>query len=125
MAPIGGRTDADQPPARGLGPVLSAALETVRPTADVKGVRLVAEMLSPVTVAGDADRLQQVFWNLLDNAVKFTSAGGAVEVHREEMEASAVVSIRDTGKGIAPAFLPRVFERFAQQDIRPPGAIAA
>jgi signal transduction histidine kinase len=70
-------------------------------------------MLSPV---GDADRLQQVFWNLLDNAVKFTAAGGAVEIHLEEMEATAVVSIRDTGEGIAPAFLPHVFERFAQQD---------
>jgi PAS domain S-box-containing protein len=99
-----------------LAPVLSAALETVRPTADVKGVRLVAEVLPHVTVAGDADRLQQVFWNLLDNAVKFTSAGGAVEIHLAEMEATAVVSIRDTGEGIAPAFLPHVFERFAQQD---------
>jgi PAS domain S-box-containing protein len=99
-----------------LAPVLSAALETVRPTADVKGVRLVAEVLPHVTVAGDADRLQQVFWNLLDNAVKFTSASGAVEIHLAEMEATAVVFIRDTGEGIAPAFLPHVFERFAQQD---------
>jgi signal transduction histidine kinase len=82
-------------------------------------------MLSPVTVAGDADRLQQVFWNLLDNAVKFTSAGAAVEIHLDEMEATAVVSIRDTGEGIAPAFLPHVFERFATAGLRPPGAIAA
>lgn len=99
-----------------LAPVLSAALEAVRPAADGKGVRLAAEIPSHVTVAGDADRLQQVFWNLLDNAVTFTAGGGTVELRLAEGEATAVVSIRDTGEGIAPAFLPHVFDRFAQED---------
>ena len=99
-----------------LAPVVAAALETVRPTADIKGVRLVMELSSPVTVAGDADRLQQVFWNLLDNAVKFTPSGGTVEVRLTEAGSQATVSVRDTGEGITPAFLPYSFDRFAQQD---------
>ena len=67
-------------------------------------------------VLGDADRLQQVIWNLLSNAIKFTPAGGRVEVKVERSASHVVLSVSDTGVGIAPEFLPHVFERFRQAD---------
>jgi CheY-like chemotaxis protein len=67
-------------------------------------------------VAGDADRLQQVLWNLLSNAVKFTPAGGRVEVRLERREEELVLSVSDTGRGIAAEFLPYVFARFRQAE---------
>jgi hypothetical protein len=65
-------------------------------------------------IAGDADRLQQITWNLLSNAVKFTPAGGLVTVKLERREGHVRLLVRDTGCGIAPAFLPFIFERFRQ-----------
>jgi len=97
--------------------VVWEALETVRPTADAKGVRLEAlASAGPMMVAGDPLRLQQVVWNLLANAVKFTGRGGAVRVQGERGIGQVNMSVSDTGVGIAAEFLPHVFERFRQAD---------
>src|SRR5688572_14551895 len=100
-----------------LGPLLTLSVESITPTAEAKGVTITSSLgTTPVYVWADHDRMQQVFWNLLSNAVKFTSSGGRVEV-RMQIEGSDVrVDVTDTGNGIAPAFLPHVFERFRQAD---------
>jgi len=97
--------------------IIDAALDSVRPAADAKGIQLevsIAPLASPVL--GDADRLQQVIWNLLSNSIKFTSRGGRVEVRLREAEANAVIRVSDTGIGIRPDFLPYVFDRFRQAE---------
>ena len=101
-----------------LNAVAEVAIETVRPLADSKGVTLEADlsMRPRVRVTGDADRLRQVLWNLLTNAIKFTPAGGDVYVRTFQEDAAAVVVVHDTGEGIDSAFLPFVFERFRQAD---------
>lgn len=98
-----------------LSGIVSAAVETVRATADAKGVRLHA-VLDPAAgpVSGDVNRLQQVFWNLLTNAVKFTPRGGRVQVLLERVNSHLEVSVIDTGEGIDASFLPHVFDRFRQ-----------
>jgi PAS domain S-box-containing protein len=98
-----------------LAGVVQAAVEVVRPRAEQKGVALVVEV-GAGQVAGDPGRLQQVFWNLLANAVKFTPAGGRVEVRVERVEAEWRVRVRDTGQGIRAEALPHLFERFWQAD---------
>jgi PAS domain S-box-containing protein len=100
-----------------LPAVVGAAVEAVRPAADANGV-LVHTELGAVggEVRGDAARLQQVVWNLVSNAVKFTPRGGRVDVALGGAGGSAVVRVSDTGRGIAPEFLPFVFERFRQAD---------
>lgn len=97
--------------------VVEAAVETVRPAATAKGIRL-QPVLDPKSrhVSGDPNRLQQVFWNLLTNAVKFTPKGGSVQVVLERIHSHLEVSVADSGEGIAPEFLPHVFDRFRQQD---------
>jgi signal transduction histidine kinase/ActR/RegA family two-component response regulator len=98
-------------------PVLEAALDAVRPAAEARGVRLslqVARDVGPLSV--DAERLQQVVWNLLTNAIKFTPAGGHAVVRLERGESEARLEVEDTGEGISPVFLPHVFERFSQAD---------
>src|SRR4029077_5979817 len=67
-------------------------------------------------ISGDPERLQQILWNLLTNAVKFTNRGGKVQVRLERVNSHVEVSVSDTGIGIPPAFLPHVFERFRQAD---------
>jgi signal transduction histidine kinase len=100
-----------------LAPALEAAVDTVRPAAEAKGIRLEVELDGAAgPVLGDPTRLQQVFWNLLANAVKFTPGGGEVGVRLAREGGQAVVTVRDTGEGIRPDFLPRVFERFSQAD---------
>ncbi|HEY2294591.1 MAG TPA: response regulator [Thermoanaerobaculia bacterium] len=97
--------------------IIDAALDSVRPAADAKGIQLevsIAPLASPVL--GDADRLQQVIWNLLSNSIKFTSRGGRVEVRLREADANAVIRVSDTGIGIRPDFLPYVFDRFRQAE---------
>jgi PAS domain S-box-containing protein len=97
--------------------VLDAAIDAVRPAADARGIRLAIHVEADIgPVAVDPDRLQQVVWNLLTNAVKFTHKGGLVEVRAERVESSVAVSVADSGDGIAPEFLPHVFERFRQAD---------
>jgi PAS domain S-box-containing protein len=104
-----------------LVPALQAALDTVRSAAEAKGVTLVANF-GPLMeeVLGDATRIQQVVWNLLTNAVKFTPEGGRVELRMEGDADSVRITVSDTGKGIEPEFLPFVFDRFRQAD--PSGA---
>jgi CheY-like chemotaxis protein len=100
-----------------LSPVVQAALDSVRPTADAKHVKLECHLPAvDERVNGDPDRLQQVFWNLLANAVKFTPANGTVSISLSRVEGQAEVAVRDTGLGISPNFLPYVFDRFRQAD---------
>ncbi|HEY7286917.1 MAG TPA: ATP-binding protein [Vicinamibacterales bacterium] len=100
-----------------LRQVIEDAIGTVTPAAAAKGVRLQAMLDQPgVPVAGDAQRLQQVVWNLLSNAVKFTPRGGRVQVRLQRANSHVEISVSDTGEGIAPEFLPHVFQRFTQAD---------
>jgi len=100
-----------------LAPTLEAALEMVRPVAEAKGVTLVAVYGSLLEqTLGDPARLQQVVWNLLTNAVKFTPEGGRVELRMEGVADNVRITVSDTGKGIEPEFLPFVFDRFSQAD---------
>ncbi|MBY0307327.1 MAG: CHASE3 domain-containing protein, partial [Phycisphaerales bacterium] len=97
--------------------VVRDALETVRTAADAKGVRLtlVADCAGCV-VSGDPARLQQVVWNLVSNAIKFTARGGRVTVTLRRVGSQAEVEVVDTGEGVSAQFLPYVFERFRQAD---------
>jgi PAS domain S-box-containing protein len=97
--------------------VVTEALEGVRPAADAKGIRVSCDLgPSPIAVYGDPDRLEQVAWNLLSNAVKFTPAHGEVSITLESRGDVVRLTVRDTGCGIAPEFLPYVFERFVQAE---------
>jgi PAS domain S-box-containing protein len=100
-----------------LAAVVHAAMETLRPAADAKGIRLQGALDPRASaVSGDPNRLQQVFWNLLSNAVKFTPRGGRVQVVLRRVNSHLEVAVADTGQGIKPEFLPRVFDRFRQAD---------
>jgi PAS domain S-box-containing protein len=100
-----------------LAAVLYESIETLRSTALAKGVRLETQ-LDPFAgpISGDPNRLQQVFWNLLSNAIKFTPKDGKVEVLLKHAGTGIDVGIVDTGEGIAPEFIPYVFDRFQQGD---------
>ena len=96
---------------------VAAALDAIRAAAEAKGIRLAAEIdPSADRVRGDANRLQQVLWNLLTNAVKFTPAGGSVRVTCVREDSHVELSVHDTGVGIPSTFLPFVFDRFRQAD---------
>jgi PAS domain S-box-containing protein len=96
--------------------VVDAALEAVRPAAEAKGIRLERDFTATAHVAGDASRLQQVVWNLLSNALKFTPRGGTVRASVWAHEGHAEITVADNGLGIRHEFLPYVFERFRQAD---------
>ncbi len=100
-----------------LPDVVRAAVQSVMPAAEVKAMR-VDTLLDPGAgpVSGDADRLQQVVWNLVSNAVKFTPKGGRVQVRLARVNSQVELTVSDTGQGIAAEFLPHVFERFTQAD---------
>jgi len=97
--------------------IIQAAIAAVQLTADEKQVRL-RQLLdrSADPVSGDPQRLQQIVWNLLSNAIKFTPVGGEVEIRLEQTGCNARVTVSDTGEGIRPEFLPRIFDRFSQAD---------
>jgi signal transduction histidine kinase/CheY-like chemotaxis protein len=97
--------------------IVAASIESIRPSADARSIRLQA-VLDPDAgpIVGDPDRLQQICWNLLSNAVKFTPKGGRIQIVLERVESSVEICVSDTGRGIAPEFLPYVFDRFRQQD---------
>lgn len=96
-----------------LRAVISSALDVVRPAADAKGITLEADAPpTHPTVLADPDRLQQILWNLLSNAIRFTPGGGRVGVTLRTVDAEVHVAVADTGEGIRPDFLPHVFERF-------------
>jgi CheY-like chemotaxis protein/anti-sigma regulatory factor (Ser/Thr protein kinase) len=101
-----------------LTSIIEAAIDTVRLIAQVKEVKICTRYHPDVgKVLGDPDRLQQVIWNLLANAVKFTTSGGRVEIQLEQIDSQAQITISDNGVGIAPEFLPHVFDYFRQADI--------
>ena len=106
-----------EPKPTDLNIVAEAAVETVRASAAQQQVTLdIALAAEPLVVSGEPVRLQQIIWNLLSNAVKFTEAGGRVRLSTEAAEGGACVIVEDTGVGIAPDFLPHVFDRFRQAD---------
>jgi CheY-like chemotaxis protein len=105
---------------------VDAAIESIRPAAEAKGIRVQRVLDGTGVVMGDPARLQQVVWNLLANSVKFTPRGGRVHVRVWNVRSQVEVVVEDTGVGIAPAFLPHVFERFRQGDsssTRPHGGL--
>jgi CheY-like chemotaxis protein/two-component sensor histidine kinase len=100
-----------------LHAVIEAAIEAVRPSAEAKRIRLLKILDSTVgATRGDPNRLQQVLWNLLTNAVKFTPSGGHIQVILERVNSHVEIVVEDTGVGIQPDFLPHVFDRFRQAD---------
>jgi len=97
--------------------IVRNAVEAVLPAAEAKGIHVESLIDAPAApVSGDAERLQQVVWNLMTNAVKFTGRGGTVRVTVQVVDANIEVRVTDTGIGIPPAFLPHIFERFRQAD---------
>ncbi|HSU69123.1 MAG TPA: ATP-binding protein [Tepidisphaeraceae bacterium] len=101
-----------------LLPAIEAALETVRPAAEARDIRIhtVLDSSTAAMVSGDPGRLQQVFWNLLSNSVKFTPRGGRMQVLLERVASNLEISVIDSGEGISADFLPHVFDRFRQAD---------
>jgi PAS domain S-box-containing protein len=100
-----------------LAELIDNAIESVRPTAEARGLRL-ERIVNPCAdhVSGDPGRLQQVLWNLLTNAIKFTPEGGKVQVVLARGNSHVELSVVDTGEGIDAEFLPYLFERFSQAD---------
>jgi signal transduction histidine kinase/ActR/RegA family two-component response regulator len=100
-----------------LGAAVEAAVATSRASAAAKEIRLEVELdPSGEPVVGDEQRLQQVVWNLVSNAIKFTPLGGTVRVRLTRSPTSATIAVSDTGEGIEPSMLPYVFERFWQAE---------
>jgi len=100
-----------------VGQIIQSAVETVRPASEAKGLQIevrIGDLRG--SVVGDPERLQQVVWNLVANSVKFTPASGRVRVELLESAGNAEIRVSDTGIGIAPDFLPHVFEKFRQAD---------
>ena len=100
-----------------LSLVIDSAIESVKPSMDAKQIRL-HTIFDPLAghLRGDPARLQQVIWNLLSNAIKFTPKGGRVEIIVEKLNSQVQITVSDSGEGIAPDFIPHLFERFRQAD---------
>lgn len=111
-----GKLGIDSKPVE-LKAIVEAAVDSVRPLVEAGNIRL-QMVLEPWVgpFEGDPERLNQIVWNLLTNAIKFTPPDGLIEVRLERLEKKALLIISDTGKGIEPEFLPRIFDRFRQAD---------
>jgi signal transduction histidine kinase len=96
--------------------IIDGALDTLRPAAEAKRITITTDVAAVPETCGDRDRLQQIVWNLLSNAIKFTARDGRVEVRVENLGADLRISVSDDGRGIAPDFLPHIFDRFSQAD---------
>ncbi len=104
--------------------IIEKAVNTVRVSAEKKGIQLLAMPSDrPLFVYADAGRMRQVIWNILSNSIKFTPSGGRIEIRTEvsddlvgERNSMVTIQITDTGKGISPEFLPKIFDRFSQAD---------
>lgn len=106
-----------EPAAIELAPVVEHAVATFLPGAAQKGIHFSAAIpQEPILVFADVSRLQQVCWNLISNAIKFTPRDGAVEVTLAREGGNAVIRVRDTGQGISPELLPHLFERYHQEE---------
>ena len=113
---IAGKLRIDVGPVE-LAPLVDAVVETFRARAAESNVELIAVVdPHPLSVLGDETRLHQIVWNLLSNAIKFTPEGGRVEIALTRSDSTAVISVKDSGQGIDPEFLPHVFDRFRQAD---------
>jgi PAS domain S-box-containing protein len=113
---ISGKVQLDVQPVD-LSEIISAAIESVRPSIEAKKLRLRTTLdARGGRIRGDANRLQQVFWNLLTNAVKFTPANGRIDVILERVNSHVEICVEDSGIGIKPEFLAFVFDRFRQAD---------
>jgi CheY-like chemotaxis protein len=98
--------------------VIAAALDVVRPAAVAKQLELIADLdPSGTTLPADAERLQQVIWNLLSNSIKFTPKGGRIEIRLRPTDSGIEIVVADNGQGITEDFLPYVFDRFRQADV--------
>jgi PAS domain S-box-containing protein len=110
---IAGKLRLEPRPVR-LPPVIHAAVDVVRPAAEAKGVDVEVAIDGEAAVSGDPERLQQIVWNLVSNAVKFTPRGGRVEVALRRAAGHVEIVVRDTGEGMTAEFLARAFDRFEQ-----------
>jgi CheY-like chemotaxis protein len=99
-----------------LSSVIEEAVASSQPAADAKGIRLVKTLGSAAVVQGDPGRLQQIVWNLVSNAIKFTPRGGLVQVTLKKVNSHVHIQVSDSGQGIAPEMLPHIFQRFRQGD---------
>ncbi|HLX00841.1 MAG TPA: response regulator [Trinickia sp.] len=99
-----------------LGDIVEYVIRSVQPAADAKEIRITPSLEPAGPVQGDPARLQQVVWNLMSNAIKFTGKRGTVEVLLRRVEGEVELTLSDTGRGIKPEFLAHVFERFRQED---------
>jgi signal transduction histidine kinase/CHASE1-domain containing sensor protein/CheY-like chemotaxis protein len=100
-----------------VAPIIKNAINVVRPTADAKGIKIETRLGATLAlVSGDGNRLQQVIWNVLSNAVKFTNSGGRVTVRLSQVGSTVEIAVSDTGQGIRREFIPFVFDRFRQAD---------
>ncbi|MBH8572235.1 response regulator [Nostocaceae cyanobacterium CENA369] len=111
-----GKLSIDAAPVN-LAFVIESALDAVRTAAAAKSILLHPVLPNVGQVSGDSTRLQQIVWNLLANAIKFTPKGGRVETRLERVGEQARIIVSDTGKGINPEFLPHIFESFRQEDV--------
>jgi CheY-like chemotaxis protein/anti-sigma regulatory factor (Ser/Thr protein kinase) len=102
-----------------ISEVIEEAVDTVRPTADARGITMTVVVNHVGPVSGDAHRLQQVVWNLLSNSIKFTPTGGRVDLRVDQTASMVRITVADTGQGIDAEFLPHVFDRFRQASSTP------